>query len=334
MEKIIKKTTDDGIFTIESLKESDYYDEYCKACFSVAKRAAGKVYSNRKKDFHALAWSYEDAVSELTFILISKYDKIAKAYLKERRDENGNIKKNNLSAYAKRILDHHMNSLIKEREILVRENYIDPITNKECHRSVPMTETDENGNTRKCHYSSISLSKPISDDGSITLEDTIASNEYNPENRMIFLCTLSELFAERQQKKDTELADSCRDCMYIAGKHSFLAQNFVFIEDQLKKYGVGNNLKKAIKLSSRITCKEASEQENVKKEFVKLYNYELTRYIECLGRTGVDSSILDGLKKYYASEYKQFGRNFVFDDNKEHHLRNYNKNDLKAIKAL
>lgn len=329
LDEIVKRK----LYTFEALKKSDLFENYWIASNQISKKIVSYMYKDYEDVLENMKWDFSDTVSWFTIKLAEGYETIVSAYITPRYDDNGNLQKNNIDVYLSTILKNFLITKSEKDVIWIKKEVIDPKTNKTKKQTIPLTKIDRSGKEVKVHYGKESTSCPISDDESITLEDTIPSNKYNPEEYVLLECIIEEILQEKENNKSKIISDSYNDFLTIAENHSYLSQAFVFIEDIFKECEQKNYVSKVIKVFDGIDKKSEEYQEKAKNYFVRVYNHELKRYMHYLKKAGIPESEVDYLINFSATDYNQFGRKFVITDNRLHHLRYYNKNDIQASRA-
>ena len=319
---VMANAIENNILTNTALKENSLYNEYWLACHDLAKALVRANYPKTEMTRHFMSWDYEDVVSELSILLVAKFETQIKAILNPKVDNNGNYKKHNFGAYTAAILS---NLLIDRADVYARKKtvkYVD--ANGKMHRkTVNVKKTDENGKKHNVYWNFDSMSRPISDDGSLTLGDTLPSNAYNPEDLAI---AKSEEMIRNAETFD-HLKKMCK-------MKTYLGCVYVYIEDYLIQSSIPCSLDAMLMIFNNIESKSPAYQAAAKKALVRAYNHDLVSFVNLISENEINDEGTNFIFTNYAKAFSDFGRDFHVDDDSIYHRRDEYKKTLAIIQGL
>ena len=320
--KVMTKAIDNNILTNTALKENYLYTEYWLACHDLAEALVRANFNKTEMTRHFKSWDFEDVVSELSIQLVAKFETQINAILNPKVDDNGNIKKHNFNAYTTTTLTNFLIDNTDEYVIKETQKFIDD--NGKVHRkTVNITKTDEKGKKHNVYWGFDSMSRPVSDDDSLTLGDTLASNAYNPED--IAIAKSEEMI--RNAETFDHLKKMCK-------MKTYLGCVYVYIEDYLLQSSIPCSLDAMLMIFNNIESKSPAYQAAAQKAFVRAYNNDLVSFVNCLSEEEISDDATNFIFTNYAKDFNDFGRDFHVDDDSIYHRRDEYKKTLAKIMEI
>lgn len=318
MNEAIKSNT----LTNDDLKNSSLYAEYWLACAELSKSIVRMNYSKTELIRAFKGWDFEDLCEEFAMVLVKKFQAQINAMLNPKPDEYGIVHAHNHNAYTTTIFTNWINDFLKKIEIKKKVRVTGP-DNKEHYIYKNVTYKDINGNDVKAYYSVMSLSTPITDDNSLTLEDTLEDDTYNPEASAV---TKSDVIAAK--KKSFEyLKKMCK-------MKTYLGCVYVYIEDKLIENCIPCSLESILEIFNNIESKSPAFQLTAQRAFVHAYNNDLVKFVDSISDKEINDEGVDFILTHYGKTFEDFGRGFHIDEDTIYHRRDEYKKTLAKIMGI
>lgn len=318
MNEAIKSNT----LTNDELKNSPLYSEYWLACAELSRAIVRMNYSKTELVRSFKGWDFEDVCAEFTMVLVRKFQVQIKAMLNPKPDKNGVIHAHNHNAYTTTIFSNWIYDLIKPLEIKRKQRVVDT-DNKEHYRYQNVTYKDVNGNKAKTYYSIMSLSTPITDDNSLTIEDTLEDNTYNPETAAV---AKSDEIAYKRESFE-QLKKLCK-------VKTYLGCVYFYIEDKLIENSLPSSLESVLAIFNNIESKSPAFQLAAQRAFVHAYNNDLVKFLDSISEKNISDEEVDFILTHYGKTFEDFGRGFRIDEDTLYHRRHEYKTSLAKIKGI
>ena len=317
MNEAIKSNT----LTNDELRNSSLYSDYWLACAELSRAIVCMNYSKTGLIRSFKGWDFEDLCVEFAMVLVRKFHTQISAILNPKPDEYGVIRAHNYNAYTTKMFSNWINDLIKPLEIK-RKQHVIGTDNKEHYISKCVTYKDVNGNEAKAYYSVMSLSTPITDDNSLTMEDTLEDDTYNPEKAMI--------------AKDDDMAsnaDAFETLKKMLKVKQYLGCIYVYIEDELIKRGIPCSCE-AMKSLFAKSGSNPNALLNAQKALVAAFNVDLVKYVTTITTNVSNEDVEAFIASSSASDFRDFGRSFTINDDSIYHRRNEYKLCISRLKRI
>lgn len=311
-----------NILTNESMKNSDLFTIFWLACRDLSKAIVKANFAKTEKARKLMAWDYEDVVSEFSLLIERKFETQVKAILNAKMDGNARTKKHSFYGYATTMLLNFLNDVIERYAIKIKEDYVDENKQKH-HRTVNAKTVDRLGVAHNIYWNFESMSRPISDDGTLTLGDTLVSDTYDPE------ATAIAKYYEISRKKEYF------ECLKkICAMKSYLGCAYVYIEDKLTEDSIPCSLKSVLEIFDKIEYKSPLFQLAAQKAFVRAYNNDLVKFVDSISENNISDEAVEFIFTHYAKTFEDFGRVNHIDADTIYHRRNEYKKALSRIKTI
>ena len=317
MNEAIKSNT----LTNDDIKNSSLYADYWLACAELSKSIVRMNYSKTELVRAFKGWDFEDLCEEFTMVLVKKFGTQINAMLNPKPDEYGIIHAHNHNAYTTTIFTNWINDFLKKLEIKKKVR-VTGIDNKEHYIYKNVTYKDVNGNEVKAYYSIMSLSTPITDDNSLTMEDTLEDDTYNPEKT--YMAKNDEM---------TSNADSFETLKKMLKAKQYLACIYVYIEDELIKRGIGCSYETMMTLFAKAES-NPDLLLNAQKALVAAFNTDLDKYVTTITTNVNNEDVRAFISSSSASDFSDFGRSFTMNDDSVYHRRDEYKRCISRIKGI
>lgn len=313
-EQCLMKAKEKKIYTLEELKkDKELYKEFWLSSCDISKSLT-RFHYNRTKLCQSLnCFNDEDIVSEFTIKLVNNFDNIMKMLSSPRIDEKGNPCENNLKGYTaisfKRFLsDSVKKCVVTQKETILGQN------NKEHHISSPLYTYDENKEKRKIYYSLTSLSAPISEDNSLSLEDTLIGDiNKTPEAMLVEAICRAEAFE------------------YLKGlfkRKKYVGCIYIFINDMLIEFGHDSSLNTNQERFKNYDKATSEEKRDMEQDLINDFNNDLMEFISNFSMFDYPEA-----HNHYVKSFDMFGKNYNLSPAKVSHLREeYQKAISKIFK--
>lgn len=319
MNEAIKSNT----LTNDDLKNSSLYTDYWLACSEVATSIVRMNYQKTKLVRSSKDWDFEDLCVEFAIVLVRKFQAQINAMLNPKLNEYGVIQAHNHNAYTTTIFTNWIKDLLKPLEIKKKQCVIGT-DNKEHYIYKNVTYKDLNGNEAKAYYNVMSLSAPIINDNSLTIEDTLEDDTYNPESSAV--AKADEIAAKKESFE--QLKKMCK-------MKTYLGCVYIYIEDMLVENCIKpRSLESILKIFNNIESKSPAFQLAAQKAFVRAYNNDLVKFVDSISERDIDDEGVAFILTHYSRTFEDFGRRFHIDENTIYHRRNEYKKTLAKINGI
>lgn len=319
---VMTTAINNNILTNEAMKNSFLFTDFWLACRGLAKALLKANFDRTAKVRKLKSWDFEDVVSEFSMHVEKKFETQVSAILSPKTDKNGNIIEHNFNGYNTTMLINFLNDNIGDYAIKKIEEYVDE-NNKKHYRTVNVKIFDNNGIAHNIYWDFDSLSHPISDDGALTLGDTLTSDTYNPEASAI---TKSDELAAKKESFD-HLEKLCK-------MKTYLGSVYVYIEDKLIENCIPSSLESILEIFSNIEAKSPAFQLAAQRAFVHAYNNDLVKFIDFLSEKNISNDAVNFILTNYAKTFEDFGRGFHIDEDTIYHRRDEYKKAIAKIMGV
>lgn len=292
-EQCLMKAKEKKIYTLEELKkDKELYKEFWLSSYDISKSLTGFHYNRTKLCQSLNCFNDEDIVSEFTIKLVNNFDNIMKMLSRPRTDEKGNPCEHNLKGYTATSFFHFLSDSVKK-----------------C--VVTQTETKEK---RKIYYSLTSLSAPISEDNSLSLEDTLIGDiNKTPEAMLVEAICRAEAFE------------------YLKGlfkRKKYVGCIYIFINDMLIEFGHDSSLNTNQERFKNYDKATSEEKRDMEQDLINDFNNDLMEFISNFSMFDYPEA-----HNHYVKSFDMFGKNYNLSPAKISHLREeYQKAISKIFK--
>ena len=183
--ELMTAAINDNIFTKDQFLTYEYHADIWLEIYQLCTLIVNKKYHSISNITRLTGYEKNDYINDLACHLVKQYEKLV-------TDVNNNRDSFNYYGYFDTCFSNYTRDLLKKEKkpVVVADNKLK-------NKLRPVTVKDEYGNDKKLYYTFTSSSTPLSDEtASATIEDTLVSNELNPEEKYL----LKEALIETPEK--------------------------------------------------------------------------------------------------------------------------------------
>ncbi len=317
--QIVNKAIENNILTNDSLAHSAFAEDYWIICHELAQTIVFYNYTNICASFKSISWDCHDITMEFTILLHKGFQSYVNASLHPKKDENGKIKPFSPSGYINKSFTYFVCQCFRKNVVKVKRHVKNDTNNKKKLITDIITIINEDGIKAKTYYKFISIYSPISDDESLTLGDTIASEQYNTEAEALLNVIEAENKANIYKK------------LKMLFSQKYYSQAYIFIQDTLDEYGYECSIDNMLELFRNYSDMTPFEQQAAKKAFVDAYNNDMLTMLSFLQKEcdpNIDTKLI---YDHIADNFEEFGRDFKISKQKFYSLRSNYKKKFKCF---